>query len=61
MKKNNDSDWEWEFVPLDASLRKRLASGKITLREASVSLYKAGWYSYIPSEEETIKRLKLEH
>ncbi|MBV3865802.1 hypothetical protein [Phocaeicola coprocola] len=40
------------------SLKEKVDSGKITLREAAVRLHKAGWTNFI-DEETTRKLLKL--
>ena len=37
------------------SLKEKVDSGKITLREAAVKLYESGWTNFI--DEETTKRL----
>ena len=41
------------------SLAEKVEEGKITLRDAAIELYRAGWYNYVPSEEQTRKTLHL--
>ena len=42
-----------------ASLRDELVAGTITMRTAQESLYKAGWFNYLPSEEQVRNILYL--
>ena len=49
----------FDIDTLDVSLRKKVESGEITLKDASRELAKAGWYNFIPSEEETKKALGI--
>lgn len=39
---------------LDISLRRRHFNGDITLAEAARELHKAGWFNYVPTEEQTL-------
>lgn len=41
------------------SLAKSINKGVITIKQAGVELYNAGWYNYIPSEEQVKYLLKL--
>lgn len=41
------------------SLAKSINKGVITIEQAGIELYHAGWYNYIPSEEQVRDKLKL--
>ena len=41
------------------SLRNGLEADAITMREAQESLYKAGWFNYLPSEKQVKDLLYL--
>ena len=41
------------------SLAKSINKGVITIKQAGIELYHAGWYNYIPSEEQVRNLLKL--
>lgn len=41
------------------SLKQKVERGEISLRSAAFSLYKAGWYNYVPSDSQVIKMLHI--
>lgn len=41
------------------SLAKSINKGDITIEQAGIELYHAGWFNYIPSEEQVRTKLEL--
>ena len=58
-KSKKEKEKPFDIDTIDVSLRKKVESGEITLKDASKELAKAGWYNFIPSEEETKKALGI--
>ena len=58
-KGKKEKEKPFDIDTIDVSLRKKVESGEITLKDASKELAKAGWYNFIPSEEETKKALGI--
>ena len=57
--KGKTKEKPFDIDTLDVILRKKVENGEITLKDASKELAKAGWYNFIPSEEETKKALGI--
>ena len=44
---------------ISSSLKMQVERGEVSLRSAAISLYKSGWFNYIPSDREVIKHLHI--
>ena len=47
----------FDIPTLDRSLKRDYDSGVISAHDVAVRLYEAGWYFFIPDEEEALRRI----
>ena len=49
----------FKIKTIDHSLRDDYLAGNITAAEVAVRLYRAGWFNFIPLEDEALERIGI--